>query len=165
MHNHLGDVEGFVETQPFWETLGDSCHWHGCGLSEMTSPHILSICYLLTFTSGGCVGWCLLVSRTCLSWLALGLCQSGSPGTSSHLLPIQSSKQLPAHFQGALWAGPLPCTTAHSSVCSRAELGSPKVSPAAVLRERAGLAGQPTRLGWCSAPQNSLGWLVERSGR
>lgn len=126
-----------------------------------------SFCYFLKLTCGGCVGWYFQVSRTFLSWLALSLCQSGSLGTRQ--LPASNPSQradslliFHAHLPGALWAGPLLCTTA-PSCCSRAELVAPRASPAAVLlREKASLAGRPTP---CSAPQKSQGWLVERFGR
>jgi len=42
----VGIWVGFAETQLYWEILGDSRHWHSCALSAVTSPHILSFCYL-----------------------------------------------------------------------------------------------------------------------
>lgn len=44
--HHLGDAEGFVQTQLCWETLGDSHHWHCCALSEMPSPYLFLLLLL-----------------------------------------------------------------------------------------------------------------------
>lgn len=89
-----------------------------------------------------------LAAEQNLSFLAgTQLCQSGSPGTAAggSLLMFKE-----ACGQASC------CAPRHLSVCSRAELASPRASAAQLLREKAGLA-QP--------PQKSQGWLVERSGR
>lgn len=97
-------MEGFVDIQPCREAVGDSHHWHSCALSEMTSPHILAICYLLTLTGGGCIGWCLLGSRTCLSWLVFvnlaalaqaATCFQPKPAGSSLLIFKEPCRQAP----------------------------------------------------------------------
>lgn len=119
---------------PWWQR-----HWHSCALSEMTLPHILAICYLLTSTGGGCIGWCLLGSRTCLSWLVFvslaalaqaATCFQPKPAGSSLLIFKELCRQAP-------------CRVPALSCVLQSWTGVPRVSPAAVLREKAGLAGQP----------------------
>lgn len=100
------------------------------------------------------------MSRTLLSWLARGLYQSSSSGTSSCPLPVQGSQRCLLILM-ELCGQPL--AVDHSAVPT-AELVPPRglLLAAVLLREKAGRAGRLTR---CSAPQQSQGLPVERSGR
>lgn len=132
-----------------------------CSIRNDLTPHP---CHLLPFNINRWrLYWVVFAGEQNLSFLA-GFCQSGSPGTSSRLLPTQTRRPLPAHLQGALSAGPLPCTSAE--LCApELNLGPQGFSCSRPERKLVRLAEIRLDSTRCSAPQNLQGWLVERSGR
>lgn len=120
--HHLGDVEGFVETQVCWETLGDSCHWHSCAPSEMPSPHLFLL--LLFKINLWRVCWVVFTGEQNLSFLAgthSAFVSLAALALGSCLLLIQASEPTPCSSSRSLVGRPL---TAHHST----ELHAPELN-------------------------------------
>lgn len=155
----LGDICVGGEIQLCLEILGDSCHWHSGALQEMTSPHILSFCYLYTLTRERAC-WVAFAGKQNLSFVA-GPGPSSLAALAQVAACFQSKPAVAAHLQGTLRAGPLLCTTAPR--CSRAGLVSPRASPAALLRDKAGLAS-PRHAQPAQPPRNRRAGLLKGLG-